>query len=229
MKAVLRTCFLRTVALLAGLLSPLRRSAYLRRPGPRKLQIGAGTSLASGWLVTDLEPLNLRVVRLDATRRFPFPDAVFDYVHSEHMIEHVPYSDALKMLAECCRVLKPGGRIRIATPDIAVLLDLYYRRDDPAGRRYVEWITDHCLPNAPGYNPLFVINNAMRAWGHQFLYDGPLLIATLERCGFVDVCQHRPGSSDDPVLHGIEHHGQFIGDEAINQYETMVFEARRPS
>jgi predicted SAM-dependent methyltransferase len=50
---------------------------------------------------------------------------VFDYVFSEHMIEHVSYAEGLLMLRECLRVLKPGGRIRIATPSLEVLLDLY--------------------------------------------------------------------------------------------------------
>lgn len=229
MRAIGRRLYFRWIARAARLLSPVRFATYLRDEGTRKLQIGAGPSGGAGWLVTDIEPPRLSVGYLDATRRYPFPDASFDYIHSEHMIEHVPYQGGLAMLRECWRVLKPGGRIRIATPDVKVLFDLYYRRDDPAATHYVRWITDRCLPDVPGYEPLFVINNAVRAWGHQFLYDANLLVDTLKQAGFVDIQPFSPGVSDDAALCGIEQHGINVGAEDINQYETMVFEARRPA
>ena len=228
MRAFLRKRYYWGVAIFARLLTPLRFSSYLRGDGAKKLQIGAGPSFTQGWLVTDIAPPRLKVGYLDATKRYPFPDASFDFIHTEHMIEHVPYQGGVAMLKECRRVLKPGGLIRVATPDVKVLLDLYYKPDDADAIRYVTWITDRCLPDAPGYNPLFVINNAVRAWGHQFFYDAPLLTDTLIRAGFVDVRQYRPGASDTAALKGIEQHGVNVGAEDINQYETMVFEARCP-
>ncbi len=228
MRALLRKCYYWVIATVARLLTPFRFSAYIRASGPKKLQIGAGPSFTDGWLVTDIEPPRLKVGYLDATKRYPFPSASFDYIHTEHMIEHVPYQGGAAMLKECRRILKPGGLIRVATPDVKVLLDLYYKRDDAMATRYVKWITDRRLPDVPGYNPLFVINNAVRAWGHQFFYDAALLTDTLTRAGFVDVRQYRPGVSDDPMLKGIEQHGINVGAEEINQYETMVFEARCP-
>lgn len=165
---------------------------------------------------------------LDATKRYPFPSARFDYVHSEHMIEHVPWEGGLAMLKECRRILKPGGTIRIATPDLKVLLDLYYNPESADADRYVKWMCKLALPNVPKQHAIFVINKAVRAWGHQFFYDAMLLTETLQSAGFVDVRQVKPGQSDDPNLRGIEQHGRNIGDEWINQYETMVFEARVP-
>jgi SAM-dependent methyltransferase len=44
----------------------------------------------------------------------PFPDATFDAVVSVEVVEHVP--DGHAMLAECRRVLKPGGWALISTP-----------------------------------------------------------------------------------------------------------------
>ena len=62
---------------------------------------------------------------IDITKKFPFVSSTFDYVFSEHMIEHIKYQDGLKMLNESFRVLKPSGKIRISTPDLQFLLDLY--------------------------------------------------------------------------------------------------------
>src|SRR3954451_18626949 len=85
---------------------------YLARHKVRKLQIGCGDNLHDGWLNADLFPRSASVIHLDATALFPFGDESFDYVFSEHMIEHVPYEQGLRMLSECHRVLKRGGKIR---------------------------------------------------------------------------------------------------------------------
>lgn len=47
----------------------------------------------------------------------PFDDAQFDAVVSRHVIEHDP--DTWGVLREWARVLKPGGRLVIVTPDQA--------------------------------------------------------------------------------------------------------------
>jgi predicted SAM-dependent methyltransferase len=56
-----------------------------------------------------------------------FEDNTFDYIFSEHMIEHVDHDGAVAMLRECYRVLKPGGTICMATPDLAVIVGLLAR------------------------------------------------------------------------------------------------------
>jgi predicted SAM-dependent methyltransferase len=202
--------------------------AYVASHPVRKLHLGAGPGSPPGWLSTDVTPLSDEVVRLDATEAFPIPDDAFDYVFSEHMIEHMPWRSGLAMLKECNRILKPGGTIRVATPDLAVLLALYRGQGDPAGERYVRWIVDRCLPEPRAYKAAFVINNAFRSWGHQFLYDAELLEMALREAGFTGMRRCAYGASDDANLRGIESHGHNIGDPEIAAFETMVFEADRP-
>jgi len=99
--------------------------AYLAAHDVRALQLGAGPNALDGWLNTDIAPSRRGIAYLDATRPFPLEDETFDYVFSEHQIEHIEARHALPMLRECFRVLKPGGRLRIATPDLAVVIGLY--------------------------------------------------------------------------------------------------------
>src|ERR1700761_2617137 len=92
---------------------------YLASPGRHKLEIGAGGAGKPGWLSADLHPRpsadgNYSIV-MDATQPFPLPDAAFDFIYSEHMIEHIPYADGRRMVRECFRVLKPEGVLRIST------------------------------------------------------------------------------------------------------------------
>jgi predicted SAM-dependent methyltransferase len=167
-------------------------------------------------------------VPLDVTKRFPLPERAFDYVFSEHIIEHVSYLDGVSMLRECLRVLTPGGRIRIATPDLAVLIGLYARERTEMQERYLRWICDHHLSGIGKCEPSMVINNAFRNWGHQFIYDYATIVDVLSDTGFSEVELCRVGDSKDAALRGIESHGKAIGDEEMNRFETLVVEARRP-
>lgn len=70
---------------------------------------------------------------------FPFTPETFDYIVVEHMIEHVPYKDALKMLRECSRVLKKDGVIRISTLNIELTHQLMHPPLTSALESYVSW------------------------------------------------------------------------------------------
>ena len=65
----------------------------------------------------------------------PFPDASFSCVLSSQVIEHVPKESP--MIDELCRVLAPGGRLILGTPDYArrewVYLEKVYGKVAPGG------------------------------------------------------------------------------------------------
>ena len=56
-------------------------------------------------------------------------------VMAEHFIEHISFADAVKFLAEVRRLLKPGGTLRLSTPDLAIYAAAFF---DPAQRFYQE-------------------------------------------------------------------------------------------
>jgi predicted SAM-dependent methyltransferase len=202
---------------------------YLAARGVRKLMLGAGSNSREGWLMTDIAPQSPAVMYLDVTRPFPFDSDTFEYIHAEHLIEHITWADGLQMLRECRRVLKPGGIVRIATPDLAVLIGLYDGKRNEVGQRYIQWITDLLYPEVGAYKAAFVINNAFTNFGHKFLYDGELLELAFTKAGFTNIREFPMGESDDENLRGIEFHGEFAGNEEMVAFETMVFEATRPA
>lgn len=207
---------------------PRATKTYLKSHQIRKLQIGAKGNVLKGWLNTDLYPIDSEVVFLDATKPFPFEDGTFDYIFCEHIIEHLTYTKGVLMLHECYRVLKPNGKIRIATPSFENLIGLYAPEKNDLQRRYIQWTMDQFLPDIGVPNEVFVINNALRGWGHQFVYDRATLQNALEEVAFVDVVCYAPGESDDKNLRCLESHGKAIGDEDMNRFETLVIEAKRP-
>jgi predicted SAM-dependent methyltransferase len=216
-------------------LDPRRVRRYLGAHPVRKLQLGTGPNPLAGWLNTDLRPDLYRehrgkIVFLDATKSFPFDDMTFDYVFSEHQIEHISQRDASAMARECFRVLCPGGRIRIATPDLAAILRLYANPLDGRQLHYIEFMMTRFLPDAQYGNPsCHVINLMFKGFGHRFIYDDQTLSALLSEAGFVEIVKFEPGESGDPALRGLEAHGRAIGDEDVNRLETMVIEGTRPA
>lgn len=113
--------------LTSRLLRRRRIEAYLRTHEVRKLQLGTGANPYPGWLNTDIADFRRtgEIVYLDARRRFLLPAASFDVIFTEHMIEHLTYEEGLACLGECHRVLRPGGRVRVATPSLDRLVELY--------------------------------------------------------------------------------------------------------
>jgi len=217
----------RRVSSLVAPSAAIRR--YLESHEVRKLQLGAGPNELSGWLNSDRDPETPSSVYLDATRRFPLPDRSFHYVFSEHQIEHLTFGKGLFMLRECFRVLRPAGRIRIATPDLVAIAGLAAPelRDDQ--RRYVRWAIETFVPDAPPELAAFAINNAFRNWGHRFLYDEATLGYALARAGFTDIRRYAMGESEDSSLRALESHGVVHGDEPMIRFETLVLEAARPA
>jgi len=205
-----------------------RIDAYLGAHDVRKLQLGSGGNVLPGWLNTDIHDFRGRheVVYMDARKTFPLPDGSFDVVFSEHMLEHLSYPDGLRCLRECRRVLRSGGRIRVATPSLERLIGLYDPDLSDVQRRYLRWSTDEFVPHADAPLPGFVLNTFVRAWGHEFVYDAQTLRHTLERAGFEGIEEHGVGESGDPRLSGLERH--LAEAPELNEYETLVLEARRP-
>lgn len=185
-----------------------------------KLNIGAGPVPISGWKNVDLYPFP-GVDFMNAAAPFPYLDETFDRIFTEHMIEHVSYADGRNMLAECYRVLKPGGRIRISTPNLGFLVSLLGRASD-IERRYIEWACANFTPDQPPF-PENVVNNFVRAWGHQYIYSTRTLDRAVQDAGFSPVRWCSVGESNDPELAGLENVGRM--PEGFLQLETMTIEA----
>jgi predicted SAM-dependent methyltransferase len=177
---------------------------YLARAHVKKLHLGCGSHILEDWLNTDYFPYSERVVRLDVTKPFPFGNGTFNYVFSEHMIEHIPHAQGQYMLNECYRVLQPNGKARITTPDLAFLIALYQEPKTELQRRYVQWTAESSKQNVPFAMDTYVINNFVRDWGHQFIYDEKALRASMERAGFRDITRYQLNDSSVEAFRHLE-------------------------
>jgi predicted SAM-dependent methyltransferase len=205
--------------------NPRMFKVYCRDNAVRKLHLGCENIFLRGWFNTDRYPRHSWVAYCNAMGNFPFPDDSFDRVFSEHMIEHIDFQSGLKMLSECHRILKRGGRIRIATPDLEKIFALKTPVTE-LERSYMEYQISE-IEEAIDVQPSFVINRMMRAWGHTFIYDQATLTSALAKVGFRDIAPCEPCRSSDPNFDGIDQHGNALPLAEFNLVETMVLEATK--
>jgi ubiquinone/menaquinone biosynthesis C-methylase UbiE len=91
----------------------------------RLLNFGCGSVFHPAWVNVDIVSSSPEVRGYDIRKNLPYPDAEFDACYSSHVLEHLKQHEAQKLLAECHRVLKPKGIIRIVVPDLESIVRDY--------------------------------------------------------------------------------------------------------
>lgn len=85
-----------------------------------RLNLGAGEYPLDGWENIDItgpEPVDL------SAHPWPFADGSADEILASHILEHFDRFEAVRFLDECQRILKPGGVLHIAVPDMDRFID----------------------------------------------------------------------------------------------------------
>lgn len=92
------------------------------------LNLGCGSRYHTDWTNIDFFSRNSDVIEHNLLTGIPFPDNHFDVVYHSHVLEHFSRKDGHAFLQECYRVLKPGGIIRIAVPDLEGIAREYLKQ-----------------------------------------------------------------------------------------------------
>jgi predicted SAM-dependent methyltransferase len=179
-------------------------SNYRQQNEIQKLHIGCGNNVLDGWLNSNYYTYAPHLVHIDATEPFPLGNDEFDYIFSEHTIEHISCEDGLLMLNECFRVLKPNGKIRISTSNLSFLVELYKSDKSDLQLDYIKWATDIFIPHVSAHEGTYAIDNFVRDWGHSFIYDEKTLRLSLEKAGFTNITQWELNQSDSDVFRNLE-------------------------
>ena len=134
-------------------------------PGHRALEFGGG-GVVTEILRAAFPHVRFESSHFDLRHAFPLPSESFDVVVSMEVLEHISdveyhhatqYSDARRCLQETFRVLKPGGRMFLTTPNAAST-----------------WVLQRALLQQPPW-----------MWEHHFReYTVPELVKLVEEPGF---------------------------------------------
>lgn len=187
------------------------RRILSRKDQPVKLHIASGENYKEGWVNIDLHPITRKDVLHDLSKGIPFPDNSVDFIYNEHFIEHLSYKDGFAFMNEAYRVLKPGGVMRIACPDLNFWIE-GYAKDNWRSQEWVGLINAHWYPNR-----CFMLNQHMREdGGHKYIYNYEGLSARLNEAGFFShhIHQVQMNQSAYPELRNIDWRGDSLIVEA---------------
>lgn len=169
------------------------------------LNIGCGKKHLNGFVNMDIEqPYDKK---LDARKGLPYSEQIVDGVYSEHFFEHLTQAEGLGFLRECRRVLKLGGVVRVAMPDLDEVVGRYvsadWRGDGDMLKLGFDWVANRCE----------FLNLGMREWGHKHLYNEEELVRIAQMAGLEPMkrCEH--GKSDTP---------EFVGRETRNSSKLIM-------
>lgn len=161
-----------------------------------RLHFGCGGVRVEGWLNVDLGGADLDVDL--SAGRLPWAPDVFEAAVGNHVIEHLDLeSEALPLLFELHRVIRPGGRIWLGCPDMRRLCRAYLEDGmaslvaDRVRRRGNSGIGR--LPDRYLLNDLFHQRGPRRS-PHKNLFDFELLRWALEQAGFAGVEEVDPAA-----------------------------------
>jgi predicted SAM-dependent methyltransferase len=158
---------------LIGSSPPGRPAPSPANSGPNlKLHLGCGKRHLPGFVHVDRADFPHIDFRAGVDRLDMFDDGVAELIYSSHVLEYFDRAEALRVLEEWKRVLRPGGVLRLAVPDFQSLSEIYFqhgRLDLILGPLYGRMDVDG----------VFIY--------HKTTYDFSSMREVLERCGFQDV------------------------------------------
>lgn len=174
-----------------------------------RIELGAGSRILEGWVGVDISPHAAVCCDLNH-EALPFADCSVEEIYASHFLEHFSYPDQMRhVLAECMRVLRPGGYLRVAVPDASIYIRAYMEK-----QRFPEVI--------PVYQKAFFFNShidsinyiAYMAGQHKHMFDMDNLLAILSGAGFINVAARQY----DPAIDVEKRRAQSIYSIAQKQF-----------
>jgi predicted SAM-dependent methyltransferase len=142
----------------------------------------------------------------DVRSGLPIESSTTDVFYSSHVLEHLDAADAELLLHEARRVLRTGGILRLAVPDLRLQVNEYLRCGD-ADRFVGEMLLAGRRPR--GISAI-VRSLVVGSRDHMWMYDGRSLCQLLTRSGWsnAEVCQPGATRISDPGCLDLEERGE---------------------
>jgi SAM-dependent methyltransferase len=163
-----------------------------------------------------LSNINPDIIAWDLRKGIPFEDDTFDVVYSSHFIEHIERDSVANFIAECFRVLKHGGIIRIVVPNLLTIIESYLRTARLLENGNNNALQEHEETIKELFDQMVRIEstgtseqNTLVRWVehlyrgdakrqgelHRWMYDKFTLGAILSKSGFIEIASFNADSS----------------------------------
>ena len=137
---------------------------------------------------------NANILWADGIKRIPENDSSVDVIYSCHMVEHLEKLDVASFFKEARRILKSGGIIRLAVPNIKYQVDNYLKDGD--ADKFIEstYLTRKKPKTIIAKIKYLIIGDR----NHQWMYDGKSLCNLLSSAGYNEPCILEPSLTTIP-------------------------------
>jgi predicted SAM-dependent methyltransferase len=161
--------------------------------GVRRLNWGCGEWTTIGWINSDIKANPGVDLVADIRDGLPLESDSIDYAVSVHSLPEIPFTEIVPTLAELRRVLKPGGVLRLALPDLDKGIDAYHRKDSAYFK-----VPDQ---DAKSVGAKFVTQMVWYGYSRS-LFTHEFIEEQLEKAGFsrVDHCSFQQTASPYPEI-----------------------------
>jgi predicted SAM-dependent methyltransferase len=164
-----------------------------------KINLGSGHWKLDDWVNVDIDRESQPDVCANLAGGLPFATGVADLMHTEDFIDQLSLDDAAEFLQECHRILRPGGILRVLTPDMRKLAQLYLNDPEKLMTMWKGFVGVPLSLDTAGE----IFNIGMRFAGHTFMYDEETFKALTSRCGF-KARRVEYQKSEAPELRGLD-------------------------
>jgi SAM-dependent methyltransferase len=86
------------------------------------LHLGCGPKFLAGFVNMDAYHEDSNVIKHDYSKGLPFASNSVDSIYSSHSLEHLPHRRAVFAIQNWYSVLKVGGKVYLAVPDLEVIM-----------------------------------------------------------------------------------------------------------
>ena len=104
----------------------------------RQVNVGCGEDVLEGWDNVDIVPRE-GAITADCCD-LPYEDETVDYIRAYHLLEHLTKPHLVQFSVECHRLLRPGGKLEIVSPDMETLLGIYWRHTNQESIEFEDFV-----------------------------------------------------------------------------------------
>ena len=159
----------------------------------------------------------------DIRKKLPFKDNSVDFVYMSEVIEHFYFWEAVNILKEIHRILKPSGVLRITTPDIKKICQAYLSNEIDSFE-----FNSFFYPSYHYKKPKIIEKIGAKIYNtryHLWLYDFATLKHILESLNFINIVELEPLKGKTPDLDKLENY-DYSSDKM--RLRSMYIEAEKP-
>lgn len=186
-----------------------------------KIHLGAGMTRLPGWINSDVAPSELA---MNLSWELPFATGSVAFAFAGHVFEHLYYAgEALHLLREVRRVLKPGGVFRFLIPDMGLFLERYAADDR---KFFKHWQTHATKMFSFFETPMEIVmmysmvgRAVSEFFAHKMAYDFETIEKLGHRAGYTKVTRSDYMASEHPELNV----------DSISAAANLEYEGRRYS